>query len=175
MGSESKCKSFKNAQHLFLLRLTKMSLFLPQILVAMKVLKEVSLSVMQHPKKPVSSSKYLDFLLTVTTIMKSIMGTGIVSLPFTVSRIGYMLTPILYLIMLSVAQFTAILLLKAKNLSRHSNYASIMYHIFRRHIFEVICASAILLGNTGICIAQLTLFKAALKKIIDSYVPADIQ
>ena len=40
---------------------------------------------------------------------------------------------------------------------------------------QTLCSSAIFIGNTGICIAELTLFKGALKKIIDNYVSGDIQ
>lgn len=103
--------------------------------------------------------------------MKTIIGTGILSLPYTVSRLGYILTPILFIIMILVAQFSSILLLKAKNLSKHSNYASIMYHIFRKRTLQALSSLLIVFGNTGVCIAELTLFKSALKKIIDSYIP----
>ena len=114
-------------------------------------------------------------MLTVTTIIKTSIGAGILALPYTVSRLGYVLTLIIYLFMIPAAQLSAIFLLKAKNLSKHSNYASIMYHIFRKRSMQALCSSAIFIGNTGICIAELTLFKKALKKIIDIYASPDVQ
>lgn len=106
--------------------------------------------------------------------MKTVIGAGILSLPLTVSRSGYVLSLILFVIIVSSDQFTCLLLLKAKNLSRHSNYTSIIYHIFRSKILQGVCSSAILINNIGICIAELTLFKGALKKIIDSYVSQNV-
>ena len=104
--------------------------------------------------------------------MKTVIGAGILSLPLPVSRTGDDLSLILFGIIVSSDQFTC--LLKSKNLSRHSNYTSIIYHIFRSKILQGICSSAILINNIGICIAELTLFKGALKKIIDSYVSDDV-
>lgn len=107
--------------------------------------------------------------------MKTVIGAGILSLPLTISRLGYGLALLVFALIISADQFTCILLLKSKNLSRHSNYSSIIYHIFQNKVVQVLCSFAILLNNLGICIAELTLFKRALKKIIDSYVDIEIQ
>lgn len=38
---------------------------------------------------------------------------------------------------------------------------------------QSICSLAILINNLGICIVELTIFKATLKQIIDSYITED--
>ena len=91
--------------------------------------------------------------------MKTVIGAGILSLPLTISRLGYVLGVIVFFIVITIIQFTCVLLLKAKNLSKHSNYSSIMYHILRTKFSQALCSSAILLNNIGICIVELTIFK----------------
>ena len=107
--------------------------------------------------------------------MKTVIGAGILSLPLTISRLGFGLALIIFAIIISADQFTCVLLLKSKNLARHSNYSSIIYHIFQNKFIQGICSFAILINNIGICIAELTLFKGSLKHIIDSYVEPDIR
>lgn len=108
--------------------------------------------------------------MSVTTIMKTVIGAGILSLPLTVSRLGYVLALIIFGAVMGLTQFSCILLLKSKNLSKHSNYSSISYHIFKSKFFQALCSFAILLNNLGICIVELTIFKGSLKLIIDSYI-----
>jgi amino acid permease len=108
--------------------------------------------------------------MSVTTIMKTVIGAGILSLPLTVSRLGYVLALIIFGVVMGLTQFSCILLLKSKNLSKHSNYSSISYHIFKSKFFQALCSFAILLNNLGICIVELTIFKGSLKLIIDSYI-----
>ena len=106
--------------------------------------------------------------------MKTVIGAGILALPLTVSRLGFGLALIVFALIVASDQFTCILLLKSKNLSRHSNYTSIIYHIFRNKIIQGICSFAILINNIGICIAELCLFKGALRKILFYYVSTDV-
>lgn len=106
--------------------------------------------------------------------MKTVIGAGILSLPLTVSKLGYALGLVMFVIVISVVHFTCFLLLKAKNLSRHSNYSSISYHIFRTKFSQIICSIAILINNLGICIVELTIFKSSLHKIfVEDYKLAD--
>ena len=101
--------------------------------------------------------------------MKTVIGAGILSLPLTISRLGYILGVIMFFLVISIIQFTCVLLLKAKNLSKHSNYSSISYHIFRNQFSQTICSIAILVNNLGICIVELTIFKGSLSSIFASY------
>jgi len=83
--------------------------------------------------------------------MKTVIGAGILSLPFTISKLGYVFALIVFGIVISLTQFSCYILLKAKNLSRHSNYSTIMYHLFRKKWSQVFCSLLILLNNIGIC------------------------
>lgn len=102
--------------------------------------------------------------------MKTVIGAGILSLPLTVSRLGYVLSLVMFIIIIAIIQFSAVMLLKSKNLSKHSNYSSISYHIFRNKFSQVLCSFMILLNNTGICIVEMTIIKGAVGKILDGYV-----
>lgn len=90
-------------------------------------------------------------MLTVTTVMKTVIGAGILSLPYTISKLGYIFSLIVFALVISLTQFSCYLLLRAKNLSRHSNYSTIMYHIFRSKGSQIFCSLLILLNNLGIC------------------------
>lgn len=126
-------------------------------------------AISQVPRQ-VHKHSIIDFLLTVTTIMKTVIGAGILSLPYTISRTGYALGLILSLLIIAIIQFNAVMLLKAKNLSKHSNYHSISYHIFRTKLAQIMCSAAILINNAGICIVQLTIIKESVRKVVLSYV-----
>jgi len=91
--------------------------------------------------------------------MKTVIGAGIISLPLTLSKLGYVLGLLVAILVITIVQFSAVMLLKAKNLSRHSNYSSISYHIFRTRFIQIICSLAILINNGGICIVELTILK----------------
>lgn len=104
------------------------------------------------------------------TIMKTIIGAGILSLPFTSSRLGYVINILMFIIVISIIQFTSVLLLKAKNLSKHSNYSTIIQHIFRSKIAHSICSFMILFQNTGVCIADILILKGSITRIFDNYI-----
>ena len=92
---------------------------------------------------------YPDFMLTVTTIMKTVIGAGIIGLPLTISKLGYLFGLFVYLLVVAINQFTSVMLLKSKNLSRHSNYSTIMRHLFNSKAAQAICSATILLNNLG--------------------------
>lgn len=83
--------------------------------------------------------------------MKTVIGAGILSLPFTISKLGYIFGLIVFAIVISLTQFSCYILLKSKNLSRHSNYTTIMYHLFQSKKAQSLCSVLILLNNIGIC------------------------
>lgn len=86
--------------------------------------------------------------------MKTVIGAGILSLPYTMSRLGYVMALIMFLFILSMNQITCVALLKAKNLSRHSNYTSISYHIFRSRVFQALISIFVLFNNLGVCMIE---------------------
>ena len=109
----------------------KMTIFLHNNLVVIKAHRKVYYYQMPlEALKQVLNKNYVDFLLTVTIIMKTVIGAGILGLPYTISTLGYAFGLLVYIAVIALNQFTSAMLLKAKNLSRHSNYSTIMFHIF---------------------------------------------
>lgn len=86
------------------------------------------------------------------TVVKTVIGAGILSMPYSIDKMGYVFGIIIFLIAGAVAQFTSLLLLKAKNLSKHSNYSTIFYEVWRSKIAKAIGSILIFLNNIGICI-----------------------
>ena len=114
---------------------------------------------------------YVDFMLTVTTIMKTVIGAGIISLPSTMNTLGYLFGILVYALVIGINQFTSVMLLKAKNLSRHSNYSSIMCHLFNSQAAKAVSSAMIMINNGGICIVELTIFKEGLHTIFKQVWP----
>lgn len=118
--------------------------------VEMKMRNRVFWQHMQIMRKQVFID-LLDAFMSVTIIIKSIIGAGIISLPFTVSRLGYILAPILLIIFFMINQYSSSMLLKSKNLSRHSNYATIMHYLWPYDRSLLFGSAIIFLGNFGTC------------------------
>ena len=79
----------------------------------------------------------------------------------------------MFILLGSITNLTAILLINAKNLSGHSNYASILYHIFRNKFAKGVGSILILLNNMRVCkfyiylgIAEMILIKSIIRKIL---------
>lgn len=123
--------------------------------------------------KQVIFSIIIGFLLTITTIMKTIIGAGILSLPLTMSRLGYVIGLLLFIFVISIMHFSSVLLLKAKNLARHSNYSTIINHIYRNKYAHNICSFIVVIDNTGTCILQFLIIKGSVGKIFDIFIDAN--
>lgn len=87
----------------------------------------------------------------MTTIVKTVIGSGILSMPYTINKMGWVLGSIIFIMAGLLNQFSSILLLKAKNLSRHSNYSSIFYSIWKNKVAKGLGSLIIFVNNTGIC------------------------
>lgn len=90
-------------------------------------------------------------MLSVTIIIKSIIGAGIISLPYTMSRLGYLFTIIIFVVFGTLNQICCSLLLRAKNLSGHSNYSTIMGYIWGGNLSKFFGSLIIFLDNFGTC------------------------
>jgi amino acid permease len=90
-------------------------------------------------------------MLSVTIIIKSIIGAGIISLPYTMSRLGYLFTIVIFIIFGTLNQICCSLLLRAKNLSGHSNYSTIMGYIWGGNLSKFFGSLIIFLDNFGTC------------------------
>ncbi len=97
------------------------------------------------------SFRIIDFFLTVMTIMKTIIGAGVLSLPYTISKLGYVLAIIIFVFVMSLSYFSTTLLVKVKNLSRHSNFSTIFYFLHKKKLVKALGSIFIVLKNTGIC------------------------
>ena len=83
--------------------------------------------------------------------MKSTIGAGIISLPFTFSRLGWVFASIAFLVFITLNQFCSVLLLKSKNLSRHSNFSTILYYIWHSDASRIFGSALIFVDNIGTC------------------------
>jgi amino acid permease len=87
-------------------------------------------------------------------IAKSAFGAGIIAMPYTVSKLGWVVSLIAYVGFFIINQFTCKLLLKSKNLSRHSNYSTIMYYLWKNSFARIFGSAVICIDNYGICNAK---------------------
>jgi len=85
------------------------------------------------------------------TVAKTVIGSAILSIPYVVSQMGYALVVIVFIFALMLNQFGSILILKSKNLSRHSNYATIFYEVWRSKLSKGLGSILIFINNIGIC------------------------
>ena len=85
------------------------------------------------------------------TIVKTVIGSGILAIPFTMAKMGYVFGIIVFVLAGTVAQFGSILLLKAKNLSRHSNLSTIFYEVWKTKIAKGTGSIVIFLNTIGVC------------------------
>ena len=86
---------------------------------------------------------------TITTIIKTIVGSGIISLPYTVSAMGWLFSIIIFLIVGVTNHYLVYILLKSKNLSKHSTYNSIAYHIYKSKVCTFLLSFINMFANVG--------------------------
>jgi len=72
------------------------------------------------------------------TIVKTVIGAGILSLPYVLKSMGVVLALVMFGLCFALTNFTGRILLNAKNLSAHSNYTSIMYFIHKKKFARII-------------------------------------
>ena len=116
-------------------------------------------------------------MLTSITIVKTIIGSSILIVPYTINQLGYLFGIIIFMTALIINQFGTLLLLKAKNLSGHSNYATIFNSIWQSNISRGIGFVLIFINNIGFCkflsnlgIAETIVFKSSIRKILEDTV-----
>jgi hypothetical protein len=64
---------------------------------------------------------------------------------------GYVMAIVVFLAAMVLNLFGTVLLLKAKNLSKHSNYATIFFAIWPSKVAKGLGSVIIFLNNIGIC------------------------
>ena len=90
------------------------------------------------------------------TVAKTVIGSAILSIPYVVSQMGYILVIMVFVFALMLNQLGSVLLLKSKNLSRHSNYATIFYEVWNSKLSKGLGSILIFINNIGICKHRLT-------------------
>jgi amino acid permease len=103
-------------------------------------------------KKRSNSTVIIDFFLTVMAVMKSVIGPGVLSLPYTISKLGYMLAILIFVSVMALSYFSTLLLIKVKNLSKHSNFSTIFYFLHESKLVKGLSSIFIVIKNVGICI-----------------------
>ena len=98
--------------------------------------------------------------------MKVTIGAGVISIPYTFSRLGYVLGSITIICLIFVSQFSSILLIKAKNLARHSNYPTIAYTISQSKYKKVIPPIIFTSGMTGVAIGYMIILKGTIQYFV---------
>jgi amino acid permease len=99
---------------------------------------------------------HADIGLSVTVIVKTTIGSGIISLPYTMSKLGYVLGTVVLLLFGALNQLCCALLLRSKNLSGHSNYSTIMGYVWQGKKAKFIGSLIIFLDNMGVCSSYIT-------------------
>ena len=90
-------------------------------------------------------------MLTSITIVKTIIGSSILIVPYTFNQLGYIFGIIIFMAALVINQFGTLVLLKAKNLSGRSNYATILFTIWKSNVSRGLGFILIFLNNVGFC------------------------
>ena len=88
---------------------------------------------------------------SVTIIVKTVIGSGIIAMPYTINKMGWVFGTILFVAAGMANQFTSVLLIKAKNLSGHSNYSTIFYSIWQNKLAKCIGYFVVFPANIGVC------------------------
>lgn len=88
-------------------------------------------------------------LYTIFTVMNTTIGSGILAMPYTVYVLGWAFSLIVFLFITLANQYSVIILLKVKNLSKHSNYSTVASYIAKGKWFSFAVSAIIFSGNVG--------------------------
>jgi amino acid permease len=97
-------------------------------------------------------------------IVNTIIGAGILDLPYVISQFGILIGSLIIILSWFLTYISCVLLLKAKNLSRHSKFSSIGVYIFKSS-GEKIIKGVIIVNNFGLCIVYLIIFGQVTNKL----------
>lgn len=85
------------------------------------------------------------------TIIKMTIGSGILVMPYTASGCGLIFFVLAFAAAITLSQFSAAILLKAKDISGHSSFSTILYHILQSRFSKALSSIFLMLGNMGVC------------------------
>ena len=99
------------------------------------------------------------------TIMKTVVGVGILGLATTVYKLGWVTSIIVFTIATIINQYSCVLLLKVKNLSHKSNYSTIGFFITNGKGIVALLYFIFIFNNFGVCVAELTIFRDIIRNV----------
>jgi amino acid permease len=83
--------------------------------------------------------------------MNTVIGSAILGIPYATSKCGFVFVIIVFVFAIAATQFSVSLLLKAKNLSGHSNYSTILYYILNNKFAKALGSFIIFFDTIGTC------------------------
>ena len=108
----------------------------------------------------------VDLLLTTTSIIKVVIGTGVISMPYALSHLGYVAGILLMVVVICFSQLASTFLIKAKNLSGHSNYPTIFHGITGNQCLKIIPALIFCVGISGVLITDVIILRGTIKHFV---------
>jgi len=108
-------------------------------------------------------------LKAIMYLMNTIIGGGVVSLPFVMSNFGIILGLFIYFMVYVMTMFSCLLLLRVKNNSKRAHYGTIGTFCFGykgKMAIDII----IIINNFGMCMSYFIIFGQNLEKIIQETV-----
>jgi amino acid permease len=125
-------------------------------------------------KGPTARSTKTNSFFSYLSIIKTIVGVGGLGFPRVMREWGVATALALLVLFVLFTHAGTVLLLRAKNLSRHSNLSTIARHTIANKSLVFYSHLAVLFNNLGICVAELTIFGEIVQNIIykefpDSY------
>ncbi|CAD8074562.1 unnamed protein product [Paramecium sonneborni] len=107
--------------------------------------------------------------LTAVIIMKSMVGVGILGVPYVTSNFGGILTTLILIIIFCIGILSSILLLKCKNLSRRSNISTIGFFVFKHKWIVIVINLIIISSNLGVCLSELIIFGDTCSNLVNYF------
>lgn len=104
-------------------------------------------------------------LKAIMFLMNTIIGGGVVSLPFVMSNFGVLLGLIIFILVYIMTIFSCLILLRIKNKTKRSHYGTIGTFCFGykgKMVIDVI----IIINNFGMCMSYFIIFGSNLQKIL---------
>lgn len=120
--------------------------------------------------QPIRSAK-TNIFYSYLSIIKTIVGVGVLGFPRVMREWGIGISFSLMVLFVPLAHGGTLLLLRAKNLSRHSNLSTIARNVVSGKWLVFYAHFAVLFNNLGICVAELTIFGEIVQNIIEKEFP----
>ncbi|CAD8138964.1 unnamed protein product [Paramecium pentaurelia] len=130
---------------------------------AMEQSFSVNSQYMSHNRKAKTN-----LFMTSMIVTKSILGVGILGLPYVTYNFGLLFTIILIIAFYWQTQYCTNMFLQCKNLSRRSNISTIGFSAFKSKGIIVFINLIIIINNFGLCFAEMIIQGTAIQNVVKS-------